>query len=227
MALDQSVLSELLDAFRTGEGLDLIKQAAALVCQELIEVELSAQIGAERYERTSRERAQRAPTPGVVDQGRRRGAVDPKAPKGKLLAFHPRAPPPNSDSPEAPESTTLRQLRPTFPSLRAVHRRGRSRCIGIDTGKGRSGSEESDRPATQQRQDHGNEADDGAWIIDPRYGGIYRYRAPRIWRLAAALPGPRYRLRWPKRRQRLSGVCAPCARRIGPHSLANKLIDAI
>ena len=52
MALDQSVLSELLDAFRTGEGLDLIKQAAALVCQELIEVELTAQIGADRYERT-------------------------------------------------------------------------------------------------------------------------------------------------------------------------------
>jgi putative transposase len=53
MALDQSVLSELLDAFRTGEGLDLIKEAAALVCQELIEVELTAQIGADRYERTS------------------------------------------------------------------------------------------------------------------------------------------------------------------------------
>ncbi|HEX4217089.1 MAG TPA: IS256 family transposase [Acidimicrobiales bacterium] len=53
MDLDQSVLSELLDAFRTGEGLDLIKEAAALVCQELIEVELSAQIGADRYERTS------------------------------------------------------------------------------------------------------------------------------------------------------------------------------
>ena len=32
MTLDQSVLSELLDAFRTGEGLDLIKEAAALVC---------------------------------------------------------------------------------------------------------------------------------------------------------------------------------------------------
>jgi putative transposase len=53
MALDQSVLSELLDAFRTGEGLDLIKEAAALVCQELIEVELTAQIGADRYERTN------------------------------------------------------------------------------------------------------------------------------------------------------------------------------
>src|SRR5665213_1411320 len=52
MALDHSVLSELLEAFRTCEGLDLIKEAAALVCQELIEVELTAQIGAGRYERT-------------------------------------------------------------------------------------------------------------------------------------------------------------------------------
>ena len=52
MALDQSVLSELLDAFRTGEGLDLIREAVALVCQELIESELTAQIGADRYERT-------------------------------------------------------------------------------------------------------------------------------------------------------------------------------
>jgi putative transposase len=53
MTLDQSVLSELLDAFRAGEGLDLVKEAAALVCQELIEAELTAQIGADRYERTS------------------------------------------------------------------------------------------------------------------------------------------------------------------------------
>jgi Transposase, Mutator family len=52
MALDQSVLSELLDAFRSGEGLGVIKQAAALVCHGLIEVELTAQIGPDRCERT-------------------------------------------------------------------------------------------------------------------------------------------------------------------------------
>src|SRR5664279_5200617 len=52
MALDQSVLSELLDAFRTGEGLDLVREAVTLVAQELIESELTAHIGAERYERT-------------------------------------------------------------------------------------------------------------------------------------------------------------------------------
>jgi transposase-like protein len=53
MALDQSVLSDMLDAFRSGEGLDLIRESVRLVCQELIESELSAAIGAQRYERTA------------------------------------------------------------------------------------------------------------------------------------------------------------------------------
>jgi transposase-like protein len=53
MALDQSVLSDLLQAFKSGEGLDLIKEAVALVCQELIEAELTSVIGADRYERTA------------------------------------------------------------------------------------------------------------------------------------------------------------------------------
>ncbi len=52
MALDQSVLSELLAAFQSGEGLDLIRESVRLVCQELIETELSALIGAGRYERS-------------------------------------------------------------------------------------------------------------------------------------------------------------------------------
>ena len=51
MALSQSVLSELLDAFRAGEGVDLIRDAVQLVLQELIEVEATEQIGAARYER--------------------------------------------------------------------------------------------------------------------------------------------------------------------------------
>ena len=44
MALSQSVLSELLDAFRAGEGVDLIRDAVQL--QERIEVEATEQIGA-------------------------------------------------------------------------------------------------------------------------------------------------------------------------------------
>jgi transposase-like protein len=52
MALDQSVLSELLDAFQAGEGLDLIKESVRTMFQELIETELTATIGAGLYERT-------------------------------------------------------------------------------------------------------------------------------------------------------------------------------
>ena len=52
MALSQSVVSELLDAFRAGEGVDLIREAVRLVMQELIEAEATEQIGAGRYERT-------------------------------------------------------------------------------------------------------------------------------------------------------------------------------
>jgi putative transposase len=52
MALSQSVLSELLDAFRAGEGVDLLRDAVHLVLQELIEVEAAEVIGADRYQRT-------------------------------------------------------------------------------------------------------------------------------------------------------------------------------
>jgi putative transposase len=52
MALSKSVASELLEAFRAGEGVDLIRESVRLVMQELIETEASEQIGADRYERT-------------------------------------------------------------------------------------------------------------------------------------------------------------------------------
>ena len=52
MALSQSVASELLEAFRAGEGVDLIRESVRLVMQELIETEASERIGAGRYERT-------------------------------------------------------------------------------------------------------------------------------------------------------------------------------
>ena len=52
MALSQSVASELLEAFRAGEGVDLIRESVRLVMQELIETEATEQIGAGRYERT-------------------------------------------------------------------------------------------------------------------------------------------------------------------------------
>ena len=52
MALSQSVASELLGAFRAGEGVDLLRESVRLVLQELIETEAAERIGAERYERT-------------------------------------------------------------------------------------------------------------------------------------------------------------------------------
>ena len=52
MALSQSVVSDLLDAFRAGEGVDLVRDAVRLVMQELIEVDATERIGADRYERT-------------------------------------------------------------------------------------------------------------------------------------------------------------------------------
>lgn len=52
MALSESALSDLLDAFRAGDGVDLIRESVRLVLQELIEVEAAEAIGAARYERT-------------------------------------------------------------------------------------------------------------------------------------------------------------------------------
>jgi transposase-like protein len=52
MALSESAVSELLDAFRAGDGVDLVRESVRLVLQELIEVEAAEVIGAARYERS-------------------------------------------------------------------------------------------------------------------------------------------------------------------------------
>ena len=46
MALSQSALSELLEVFRAGEGVDLVRESVRMVMQELIEAEAAEQIGA-------------------------------------------------------------------------------------------------------------------------------------------------------------------------------------
>jgi transposase-like protein len=51
MALDESVLSELLAAVTAGDGVELIRELAQWALQQLIDVQASAVIGAERYER--------------------------------------------------------------------------------------------------------------------------------------------------------------------------------
>jgi putative transposase len=52
MALDQSVLSDLLDALRAGGNLDVMREAMQLVLQALIDLEAEQHIGAARYERS-------------------------------------------------------------------------------------------------------------------------------------------------------------------------------
>ena len=52
MALPQSALSELLEAFRAGDGVDLIRESVRVALQDLIELEATERIGAAPYERT-------------------------------------------------------------------------------------------------------------------------------------------------------------------------------
>jgi len=52
MALDQSALTDLLDALRSGGDLDFMREAMQLVLQALIDLEATEKIGAARYERT-------------------------------------------------------------------------------------------------------------------------------------------------------------------------------
>ncbi len=52
MALSDSAVSELQEAFRTGEGVELVRAVVRVAMQELIEAEVAGAIGAGRYERT-------------------------------------------------------------------------------------------------------------------------------------------------------------------------------
>ena len=71
MALSQSAVSELLDAFLAGEGVDLVREAVRLVLQELIEAEATAVIGAGRYERSPERTTERnGSRPDAVRNGR-------------------------------------------------------------------------------------------------------------------------------------------------------------
>ena len=88
MALSQSVASELLEAFRAGEGVDLIRESVRLVMQELIETEATEQIGADRYERTeSRVTDRNGSRPRLV--ATQAGDVELRIPKLRKGSFFP------------------------------------------------------------------------------------------------------------------------------------------
>ena len=59
MALDQSALTDLLDALRAGGDLDFLREAMALVLQALIDLEATEVIGAGPYERSPERKTHR------------------------------------------------------------------------------------------------------------------------------------------------------------------------
>jgi len=59
MALSQSAVSELLEVFRAGDGVDLIRESVRVALQDLIEAEAVEVTGAGRYERTESRRTER------------------------------------------------------------------------------------------------------------------------------------------------------------------------
>jgi putative transposase len=86
MALDQSALSELLDALRGGGDLDVVREALALVLQALIEAEAASRSAPAAMSACQPHHAsQRQPRAVAVDQGRRCRAEDPQAAGGLVL----------------------------------------------------------------------------------------------------------------------------------------------
>jgi putative transposase len=88
MALSQSAVSELLEAFGAGDSVDLIRESVRMVLQELIEVEAAEVIGAGRYERTPTRTTQRN---GARDRAlsTQAGDVRLRIPKLRQGAFFP------------------------------------------------------------------------------------------------------------------------------------------
>ena len=88
MALSQSVASELLEAFRAGEGVDLVRESVRLVMQELIETEATEVVGAGRYERSEGRTTQRnGSRPRLI--ATQAGDVELRIPKLRQGSFFP------------------------------------------------------------------------------------------------------------------------------------------
>ena len=87
MALSQSVASELLESFRAGEGVDLIRESVRLVMQELIETEAVEHIGAGRYERTESRVTDRGSRPRLI--ATQAGDIELRIPKLRNGSFFP------------------------------------------------------------------------------------------------------------------------------------------
>jgi putative transposase len=88
MALDQSVLSELLDALRAGGDMDFMREAMQLVLQALIDLEAEQHIGAGRYERSETRTTQRNGTRARL-LSTKAGDVELAIPKLRHGSFYP------------------------------------------------------------------------------------------------------------------------------------------
>lgn len=88
MAIDQSALSDLLDALRAGGNIDVVRTAVELVLQALIDAETTAMIGADRYERSeSRTTHRNGSRPRKLST--KAGDVELKLPKLRKGSFFP------------------------------------------------------------------------------------------------------------------------------------------
>src|ERR1700736_1471755 len=88
MALDQSALTELLDALRSGGDLDFMREAMQLVLQALIDLEATQTIGAGRYERTETRTTHRNGSRARL-LSTKAGDVDLAIPKLRAGSFYP------------------------------------------------------------------------------------------------------------------------------------------
>ena len=88
MTITNSDLNELLDAVRAGGDIDVVRRGVELMLQALIDAEATAQIGAERFERSSTRTTQRN---GTRDRllSTKAGDVDLKIPKLRQGSFFP------------------------------------------------------------------------------------------------------------------------------------------
>jgi putative transposase len=88
VTITNSDLNELLDAVRAGGDIDVVRRGVELMLQALIDAEATAQIGAERFERSSTRTAQRN---GTRDRllSTKAGDVDLKIPKLRQGSFFP------------------------------------------------------------------------------------------------------------------------------------------
>jgi putative transposase len=88
MALDQSALTDLLDALRAGGDMDVFREAMQLVLQALIDLEAAQVVGAGRYERTETRTTHRNGTRARL-LSTKAGDVELSIPKLREGSFYP------------------------------------------------------------------------------------------------------------------------------------------